>query len=183
MARSQGKDLSEEAILILAGTEEGRGPLGASGATGRVFRQREQERAGGACVREQPGVQDSPVKPCWPQGLRRAVGTPEGFKEGALPLTLRGALGTSSSPGVKTPSFHCRFDPWSGKKINEKKLKMHRRYSMREETAGERGGRVGSGVRKVPCVSLPAAPLCGPFIAPISVCALRLRFPFLLEVC
>ena len=29
MARSQGKDLSEEAILILAGTEEGRRPLGA----------------------------------------------------------------------------------------------------------------------------------------------------------
>ena len=90
MARSQGKDLSEEAILILEGTEKGRGPLGAGGRVrGRVFRQREQERAGGACVREQPGVRDSPVKPWGPRGLRRAVGMPEGFKEGALPLTFK----------------------------------------------------------------------------------------------
>lgn len=59
------------------------------GLGGRVFRQREQERAGGACVREQPGVRDSPVKPWGPRGLRRAVGMPEGFKEGALPLTFK----------------------------------------------------------------------------------------------
>lgn len=102
-------------MLILAGTEDGGGPLGAGGARGRVFRQREQETAGGACVGEQPGVQDSPVKPCGPRGFRHAVGTLEGFKEGALPLTLRGPLGTSRVPGVKSPSFHCRFDPWSGK--------------------------------------------------------------------
>jgi len=51
---------------------------------------------------KQPGVQDSPVKPRRPRGLRLAVGTMEGFKEGALPLTLRGALGTSSGPGIKT---------------------------------------------------------------------------------
>ena len=77
---------------------------------------------------EQPGVQDSPVKPRRLRGLRRAGGTAEGFEEGAVPLTLRGALGTSSRPGVKTPSFHCRFDPGSGKN-KWKKKKRFKKYT------------------------------------------------------
>ena len=100
----------------------------------------------------QESRQDSPVKPRRPRGLRRAVGTTEGFKERALPLTLRGALGTSSGPGIKTLSFPCRFDPWSGKSKlgggGGKILKIRRRYSLREETQGSSGGRVGSGVRR-----------------------------------
>ena len=54
---------------------------------------------------------------------------------------------------------------------------------MREQTAGERGGRVDSGVRRCLAFLYQRLP-CVDFLShPFLVCALRLRFPFLLEVC